>query len=144
MAKRSFADEFWHKKTGNMFSTLQKRAGTPPFTLEQFREWAHTSLQEQIWSCCYCGRMFIHDKGAAAASLDHKLPLKASHDSSLNNLALCCKSCNEAKGGVMSDIPFRSLIRLLEALGPAIQADVLGRLARSTSVFIGRNRKRRG
>ena len=142
MAKRTFADEFWHRKTGNMFSSLKKSAGTPPFSLEEFREWVQTALGEQLWSCCYCGRMFITGKGAAVASLDHKLPLNASYDSSLSNLALCCKTCNEAKGGVMDDRQFRALMATLDILGPAVRAYVLGGLARSTSVFIGRNRKR--
>ncbi len=139
MAKRSFVFVAWDLKIGSLFSTLRRRAGKLPFNLAEFRQWADETFTREPW-CAYCRGVFT---GNENVSVDHKMPLNASHDSSFANLALCCKRCNQAKGGVMDDRQFRALVAALDICGPAARSDVLGRLARSTSVFIARNRKGR-
>lgn len=50
-------------------------------------------IDEHGWICAYCGNPLTAD----TAAIDHRVPLKISHDSSKNNLVLACRACNAEK-----------------------------------------------
>ena len=55
--------------------------------------------------CWYCGCRFDEREagGSRALTIDHVEPLVGGGDSSLANLRLCCRTCNQRKGQVGAD-----------------------------------------
>ena len=55
--------------------------------------------------CWYCGCSFDErdGPGSRALTLDHIQPVAGGGDSSLDNLRLCCRTCNRRKGQLGAD-----------------------------------------
>jgi 5-methylcytosine-specific restriction endonuclease McrA len=81
--------------------------------------------------CGYCGQELIQEN----ISLDHNLPTARGGKSILNNLVLCCKNCNIAKGS-MTGVEY---IQLLDCISTWEDGGkyLLGRL-KGASRFFGR------
>jgi 5-methylcytosine-specific restriction endonuclease McrA len=53
--------------------------------------------------CWYCGCTFREDGGSRTLTLDHVEPVAGGGGSSLENLRLCCRTCNRRKGHLGAD-----------------------------------------
>lgn len=60
--------------------------------------------------CWYCGCRFgdPEDGGSRTLTIDHVEPLAGGGGSSLDNLRLCCRTCNRRKGQLGADAYDRS------------------------------------
>lgn len=73
--------------------------------------------------CWYCGE----EMDMAEISLDHRAPVSRGGSHNRDNLVLCHKGCNLAKGDLMGH-EFQSLLDLLYELGDEARNSVLKRL----------------
>ncbi len=62
--------------------------------------------------CSYCGTTLLRED----ATIDHVIPRSAGGTSAIQNLAVACKPCNEAKAD-MSLVEFMLTVRMRESLG---------------------------
>lgn len=62
----------------------------------------HTLLRAFAWSCLWCGRpVVIADarRTSRAATREHLVPRARGGEDSVDNMALACSRCNNARGG---------------------------------------------
>ncbi len=91
------------------------------YTLIEFRD--RVSMDLEIGECYYC-KGKINEKNFVG---DHKDPISRTGLFTLENLAICDKSCNCQKGK-MNDKEFEQLNQLLKTFDPDIAKDVRARL----------------
>lgn len=66
-------------------------------------------MRETLWSvqggiCEYCcNKMTADFQRHTSATLDHVIPKKSGGKDHADNLVLCCKGCNEARGSEIFD-----------------------------------------
>jgi len=120
-------------KTG--FHDLKRRAKKDrldlSYSLDQFRRHVRDA-----GNCPYCGAMLTVD----TYSLDHAIPVSrevSQRIHSLENLAVCCQRCNEAKGN-MSAEEFRALLRLVSGFYLAARTNLLARLRAGAKKVAGK------
>jgi hypothetical protein len=109
-----------------------------PFTLEQLRGRIKTALND-LRVCPYLPEEKLTVRNF---SIDHAMPVhRGGSVSSFDNLIVCSRSANLAKGE-MTDGEFRSLIRLMHEWPRESMMDVIGRLKAGAAVkrlqFLGR------
>jgi hypothetical protein len=81
------------------------------------------ALARGATTCAYCGAVL----SVATLTFDHATPTCRAADYTLGNLAVCCGSCNTAKGLLTAE-EFLGLLALLRTWHPRASGDVLGRL----------------
>jgi HNH endonuclease len=100
---------------------------TLPFTYAEYRRWVLDQFGgnwDSVAQCTYCTALL----NVQTFVTDHREPLKFGGSIGLDNLALCCESCNLAKGS-MSEDGFRMLIEFsVEYLHPQDANDIFSRL----------------
>lgn len=104
----------------NILGGLRRR-GMPKADRDAVKLWLETpGLQH---ACVYCeAKLKPH-----TYSLDHKTPLVHGGANTCENLAICCKRCNCAKGSLLEQ-DYEGLLQGLKALTEAGQKNVLARL----------------
>jgi 5-methylcytosine-specific restriction endonuclease McrA len=90
---------------------------TLPYGMAELLQLAGVSVQ-----CAYCRLPVAWD-----FQVDHRTPTARGGKHALDNLAVCCRTCNERKGR-LTEAEFRQLLALAGAWHPAAAADLLGRL----------------
>ncbi len=91
------------------------------YSRQHFRDWFLEKMAKHPF-CYYCASVLMPD-----AQIDHKTPLSRGGIYVLENLALCCKTCNQCKG-MLTDLEFHALLSLLQTWAPVAGHDVLRRL----------------
>jgi 5-methylcytosine-specific restriction endonuclease McrA len=115
--------------TRQRFYAMEKRFGSLPFYLEEFRDFLVNLLGSWHGSCrCeYCNRPLT----LQILELDHRTPVKEQRGSLwFDNLAPCCHNCNQQKGS-MSSVAFqhlRALVNDPQKFNSVDRTDLLGRL----------------
>jgi len=101
----------------------EKKANrTVDFSIAELRE----RIQQFYTSggiCAYCAKRVR----TTVLSLDHIQPSSRGGQSTLSNMALCCLTCNKAKG-VFTGKEYQALLRWLDTLPPLVKGDTLARL----------------
>jgi HNH endonuclease len=82
-------------------------------------------LVREALGCAYCGCLL----SPATFSIDHKLPTSRAVCYTLENLAVCCLPCNEAKG-LLNHVEFQELLAVSRHWHPKARQDLLARLRR--------------
>lgn len=97
-----------------------------PFNLQQFRVWLLSWLGTEggVVRCSYCETWL--DIGTIV--VDHRVPVNRGGDLGLDNLALCCKPCNDQKGQLL-EASFRKLREFTATLPPECAQNIYQRLA---------------
>lgn len=112
----------FHRRTANAVGNHARRAKAAGRAL-RFHVCALRQHVRQAVSCAYCGRVLT----AANFTLDHKVSVDQGGGFGLDNLAVCCEPCNQAKG-VLGEREFRELLAALAWWPPRSARDVLTRL----------------
>ena len=102
------------------YNNMTARCGKLPFTVADLRN----NIQGALKRPCFYLRMPFTIKDF---SLDHMTPISRGGDSSLDNLVVCSRSANLAKGN-MNYGEFESLMSLLRTFPVEARNDVIGRL----------------
>ena len=96
---------------GNMVSRFSEKRNkngritrmgfTVPFSREEFRDWLCEQLGGEggVKKCTYC-QTFV---SAADLVIDHMTPPNRGGSLNFDNLAVCCASCNQVKGGMKAE-----------------------------------------
>ena len=70
--------------------------------------WAKMKRQ-QTRHCEYCGVYMTRSK----RTLDHKFPKQFGGEYTKDNIAICCKPCNQLKGGEIQADTFKQLLKIM-------------------------------
>ena len=89
----------------NLVGGIRKRCGLTNEEVSSLKAWLDDVKQNEPTNCEYCSSKikFIQ------VSIDHRQPMSRGGTSSLDNLCVCCKQCNQAKGN-MTEVEWRSLL----------------------------------
>lgn len=97
--------------------------------LSTVRTWLTGLMAEPGLHCMYC----IKPMAFVDCSVDHAIPVSRGGPNGLDNLVVCCKFCNKAKGD-MNDTEYRQLLEALEAFDDN-GSRVLKRLVAAGNMF---------
>ncbi len=81
----------------NIRGRIIQHAREVPFTLEDFRAWLIVELNGTPGGCGFCAYCRC-PLTAESLRVDHKVPPQRGGGLGLENLAITCDSCNQAKG----------------------------------------------
>lgn len=145
-------DQAFHTRSYSIYKAMQQRfrekrdrRGTLrqvgrelPFSLGEFRDWLRVWFGGDVQACircAYCPAAI----DAMTFRVDHDRPIKRGGRLDLDNLNLCCDTCNREKGELTAGEYLelvKSLDRLLKQghLGPAGYKDLRKRLIQQTDV----------
>lgn len=119
------------KRTGNIFSNQRKRAAKDyqrlGYTLAELRQKARVASNCPFCQCCLTTECF---------SLDHRKPVARGGSWNLDNLAVCCRRCNEVKH-VLDNDEMAALIAVVLRMSPQAQSSIFTRL-RAGPVYRGK------
>jgi hypothetical protein len=125
-------ESIFDEHTRSVYYSMAKRVKAKlkvslPFSYAEYRGWVLDQFGgnwDSVAKCTYCTRLL----NVQTFITDHREPLKFGGALSLENLALCCEDCNNAKGS-MSEDGFRLLIQFtVEYLSPQDANDMMGRM----------------
>ena len=98
------------------------------FSLDAFRRWMTEQLggEQGATRCFYCATPI----DAGNCEIDHKMPLEQACETSLDNLCLACRSCNQQKGAMTAGAFFHllTLVNDTTRFTDIDRVSVLGRL----------------
>lgn len=125
----------FNRKTFNIYRHQKLRAKlynqVVSYSLAELRDIAGGALE---LPCFYCGGRLAEDN----LSADHATPISRYGSFNLDNVLICCQSCNRAKGDLTA-AEYIDLMKLIENWPFNIQMNFLSRLKMG-----GRNMNRRG
>lgn len=119
--RKRFQPRYW--KSGKRAGRIREAGRELPFTKDEFRSWLMSEIGYRARPCPWCGVPV----DILSLCIDHDVPVNRGGDLSLNNLVLCCSTCNRTKGELTSD-EFQRLASFLRSLHPGAQNDVTRRL----------------
>lgn len=73
---------------------------------EETPVWARMKRQNTRY-CEYCGVFMTRSK----RTIDHKFPKQMGGEYTKDNIAICCRSCNQLKGGEIQAETFKALLK---------------------------------
>jgi 5-methylcytosine-specific restriction endonuclease McrA len=111
-----------HKKVGSEYNWITNKHELAAIITDALKK-----------PCYYCGGKL----DLKNLSADHRQPLSRGGDTTSENVAWCCKSCNTIKGD-LSEAEFNSLKALIETWEDKGKS-LITKLKRSTFVFRGKN-----
>ena len=88
----------------NLVYSVQRR-GNFSGDIETVRTWLNEILAKDTIICCYC----FNTLDFLVCSVDHDIPISREGPNSLDNLRVCCKFCNKAKGDMTGE-EYRALL----------------------------------
>lgn len=91
-----------------------------PYTIEDLREYVRKYIG---LICPYCFKVLTIQSFVC----DHAVPISRGGEFTLDNLKVCCRSCNFQKG-IMTDEEFVSFNLFIGNFTPAVSADIRARL----------------
>lgn len=109
-------------RTRNIYRHQEERAKHPlDYDLADLR--AMVTYAVANLGCRYCARELT----VKTFSLDHFVPIARDGSFSEDNLAVCCITCNLAKGN-MNAIEYNALMETLDTFPEEVRNEVIGRL----------------
>lgn len=87
-------------------------------------------LNREHYACYYC----LIDLEINFTTIDHKQPLNRGGENGLDNLCICCKNCNTAKGNFTEE-EFRTLLQLINTWEVESKETLLKRLRQGNYIF---------
>jgi HNH endonuclease len=135
----AMSDQF-KKRTYTIYRHQKARAGTLPFTLEEFRA-ALRSFLARHPLCRYCNALV----SIRNVSLDHRRPVSRGGNYGLDNIDFICAGDNKAKGDFTGE-EYTDLLKHLERMeakfaNPGIKKRVVDALRISQSFRHGARRR---
>lgn len=91
------------------------------YDLADVRAWVTEAIASD--GCAYCGKKLT----VKTFSLDHAWPISRDGLYTADNIVICCRTCNLAKGNLTAS-EFEELLQLLDQWPEEVRNDVLGRL----------------
>lgn len=121
------------KKSYSCYKMLAEK-GPLNFQRDFFRAQVVIKIGEP---CPYCGNKLQVSNFTA----DHAVPVALGGASHWENIVVCCKTCNKAKGNLLG-ADFLRFTTFLRAEMPEHLSYILGQMARGTSFRLGAQRRR--
>ena len=90
----------------NLVYGIHKRGGISPDEVALVRTWLTNEMSsKENFYCVYCATILDF----VSVSVDHDVPVSRSGKNNVENMVLCCKWCNKAKGSMTGE-EFRRLM----------------------------------